>query len=120
MVGTELAQGWNARAQELLDKVLRPVQSDLVRLRVQLTTLVLLEPLCDVVFRPEIVDNKADPARKQNNNGADNFSNNRNRLLANVDDSQYGKHQTNDVDNRFHVLAIICDKIVKTSEKTKD
>jgi hypothetical protein len=73
-----------------------------------------------VVFCPEIVDNKADPARKQNNNGADNFSNNRNRLLANVDDSQYGKHQTNDVDNRFHVLAIICDKIVKTSEKTKD
>jgi hypothetical protein len=98
-VEPELEEGWTARAQELSCEVLRPVQSDMVRLRIQLTPLELFEPIGDVVFSPEIIDNKAYPARRKDNNRADNLTNNRDGLLANVNNRQDGEDKSDKVDN---------------------
>ena len=75
MVEPELEEGWTSRAQELSCEVLRPVQSDLVRLRVQLTQIALFEPIGDVVLRPKIIDKEADPASRQDNDRADDLAN---------------------------------------------
>ena len=47
-----------------------------------------------MVFRPEIIDNEANPAGGQHQYGADDLSDDRDGLLANVDYRQDGEYKT--------------------------
>ena len=53
-----------------------------------------------MILCPEIVNQKADPAGKKDDNGADDLSYDGDRLFENVNDSKNRQDKTNDVDNR--------------------
>jgi hypothetical protein len=53
-----------------------------------------------MILCPEVIDDEAYPAGNKDDDGADDLSYDRDRLLENVDDSQYRQDKTNYVDNR--------------------
>ena len=55
-----------------------------------------------MVLRPKEVDKKADPAGQENDDCADDLSGKGNGLLENVQDSQNGQDDTDNVDYFSH------------------
>ena len=56
-----------------------------------------------MVFRPKVIHDEADPAGSQNYNRANDLSDDRNGLFADVNDRQYGKDKANKIDYCFHL-----------------
>ena len=62
----------------------------------------LFEPVGDMVLGVEVVHEQADPARRQDYDGADDLSDQRDGFLENVDDGEDRKDQTDEIDDGSH------------------
>ena len=85
-----------------------PVGSANLRLKIQFATpIALLEPLGDVILRVEVVDDEADPAGAEHEDGADDLSDDGDGFLENVNDGEDGKDDTDDVDDGSHGFGLL-------------
>ena len=64
----------------------------------------LLEPLGEMVLGVEVVNDQANPAGGQHEDGGDNLSDKGNRFLDDVDDGEDGKDDADDVDDGTHAV----------------
>jgi hypothetical protein len=62
----------------------------------------LFKPLRNVVLRVKVVDNQADPAGSQDDDGANHLADQGNGFFENVDDSKDGQDEADQVDNGSH------------------
>ena len=66
----------------------------------------LLEPLGEVILRVEVVNDEADPAGDEDQDGGDDFAHEGDGLLDDVEDREDGEDDTDDVNDGTH--GVLC------------